>query len=127
MDAGSTDFSGSDNGRMVTVGVDLPIWRTKYRAGVREAEKKIEDSKAALQAAQQQTSFDVQDAASKLLTAERTLQLYQQQLIPQAKARYEASEAGYRTGKVDFLDLLESEQFLLNSRVMAPMAEGTLG
>jgi outer membrane protein TolC len=69
----------------------------------------------------------VQDAQFKLLTAQRTLALYRDALVPQAEARFEASEAGYRTGKVDFLDLLESERFLLNARVMIAMAEGNIG
>jgi cobalt-zinc-cadmium efflux system outer membrane protein len=53
--------------------------------------------------------------------------LYKTALVPQAEARFNASEAGYRTGKVDFLDLLESERFLLNARVMTVMAEGNVG
>ena len=127
MDSGFADFSNSENVLMVTVGIDLPIWRSKYRAGVREAERKIEASEAALQAAQQQTSFEIQDASFKLLTAQRTLNLYTKELIPQAEMRFHASEAGYRTGKVNFIDLLESERFLLNARIMAAMAEGNVG
>src|ERR1051326_3924632 len=127
MNGGFTDFSGSDNLLMVTVGIDLPIWQTKYRAGVREAEKMIESSKAGLEAAEKQASFDVQDSHFKLLTARRTVDLYKTALIPQSEARFKASEAGYQTGKVDFLDLLESERFLLNARVMLAMAEGNLG
>ncbi len=120
-------FREGDDMVMFMLGLDLPIWRTKYRAGVREAEKMIESQKAGLEAVEKQVSFDVQDAHSKLLTGERIANLYETALIPQAQARFEASEAGYRTGKVDFLDLLESERFLLNARVMYAMAEGQLG
>ena len=121
------NFRAGDDLLMLTVGFDLPIWQGKYRSGVREAEKMIESSQAAREATERQITFDVRDAQFKLLTARRTLELYQAALIPQAQARFEASEAGYRTGKVDFLDLLESERFLLNARVMAAMAEGNLG
>jgi outer membrane protein, heavy metal efflux system len=120
-------FTRSDDMLMFTIGIDLPIWQTKYRAGVREAEKMIESSQAGLEAVEKQISFDVQDAGFKLLTARRTFDLYKLSLIPQAEARFSASEAGYRTGKTDFLDLLESERFLLNARVMAAMAEGNVG
>jgi cobalt-zinc-cadmium efflux system outer membrane protein len=112
---------------MFTIGFDLPIWQTKYRAAAREAEKMIEAGQAELQAVKQQTAFDVRAAQFKLLTARQSLELYRKQLIPQAKARFDASEAGYRAGKVDFIDLLESERFLLNARVMAAMAEGNVG
>ncbi len=112
---------------MFTIGFDLPIWRGKYSSGVRESEKMIESSQAGLEAARQQTSYDVQDARFKLATARRTLELYKTSLIPQAEARLQASEAGYRTGKVSFLELLESERVLLNARIMAIMAEGNVG
>jgi outer membrane protein TolC len=112
---------------MFTVGFDLPIWQSKYKAGVREAEKMIAASRAAQDAAVKQVSFDVQDAWFKLQTARRTLELYRRTLIPQAEARFKASEASYRTGKADFMDLLESQRFLLSARVMAAMAEGNLG
>jgi outer membrane protein TolC len=120
-------FGGGEDMVMFTIGFDLPIWRTKYHAAVRESEKMIESSQAGLEAIKRQTGFDVQDAYFRLLTARRTLELYTTALVPQAEARFEASEAGYRTGKADFLDLLESERFLLNVRVMAIMAEGNIG
>jgi outer membrane protein TolC len=120
-------FRTTEDMVMFTVGFDLPIWQTRNRAGVREAEKMVESGKAALEAAQRQTGYDVQDAHFKLLTAQRTLELYQKELIPQAEARFSASEASYRTGKVDFIDLLESERFLLSARMMQAMAEGNLG
>jgi outer membrane protein, heavy metal efflux system len=127
MEGGYADFSGSENQLMVTVGFDLPIWRTKYRAGLHEAEKMVESSQDDLEAAQKQIAYDVQDAHFKSLTARRTVDLYKNSLIPQAEARFKASEAAYRTGQVSFLELLESERFLLNARVMEAMAEGNLG
>jgi outer membrane protein TolC len=120
-------FTRSEDMVMFTIGIDLPIWQTKYRAGVREAEKMIESSQAGLEVVGKQFSFDVQDAGFKLLTAQRTFDLYKLSLIPQAEARFSASEAGYRSGKTDFLDLLESERFLLNARVLAATAEGNVG
>ncbi|HNX52590.1 MAG TPA: TolC family protein [Pontiellaceae bacterium] len=116
-----------DDMLMFTVSVELPIWQSKYRAGVREAAEMQVYSQAAREAAAQQSSFDVQDAAFKLQTARRTLELYRTELIPQAEARFSASEAGYRTGKTDFMDLLESERFLLNAKTMAAMMESTVG
>ena len=121
------DFADSADMVMVTVSVDLPVWQSKYRAGVREAVKMQESSRAARESAERQSAFDVQDASSRLLTACRTLELYRTELIPQAEARFGASEAAYRTGKVDFTDLLESERFLLSAKIMAVMTEGTVG
>ena len=121
------NFRAGDDMVMLTFSFDLPIWQGKYKAGVREADKLIESSAATLDAVRQQTVFESADARYKLTAAQRTLDLYEKTLIPQAEARFKASDAAYRTGKGDFLDLLESERFLLNARTMAAMAEGNLG
>jgi outer membrane protein TolC len=121
------DFRQGDDMVMFTVSFDLPLWRSKYRAGVREAQRMVAASHAAREAAERQSALDVQDASFKLLTARRTLDLYRTELLPQAEARFRASEADYQTGRVDFIDLLESQRFLLSVRVMAAMAEGSLG
>lgn len=121
------DLGASDDMIMFTVSVDLPLWSSKLRAGVREAEKMKLSSEAAMDSARRRIAFDVQDAAFKFQTARQSLALYRNELIPQAKARFIASEAGYRTGKVDFMDLLESERFMLGAKMMAAMAEGTVG
>ncbi|MFA5042890.1 MAG: TolC family protein [Kiritimatiellia bacterium] len=121
------DFTDSDNMLMFTVSVELPIWQSKYRAGAREAAKMAASSRAARETVERQTALDVQDTHVKFLTARKTLALYRTELIPQAETSFNASEAGYRTGKASFLDLLESERFLLNARVMAAMTEGALG
>ncbi len=121
------DIANNDNMLMFTVGVELPVWRSKYRAGVREAEKMQASSQAAHEVAERNSALDVQDASFKLQTSRRRLELYRTELIPQAEARFRASEAGYQTGAVDFMDLLESQRFLLNVRVMAAMEAGTVG
>jgi outer membrane protein TolC len=121
------NIGNNDDMVMVTVGVDLPLWHEKNRAGVREAERMQAASRADREAAERQAARDVQDAAGRLTAARRTLELYRTELVPQAEARFRASEAAYRTGKADFMDFLESQRFLLDARVMAIMAESDAG
>jgi cobalt-zinc-cadmium efflux system outer membrane protein len=112
---------------MFMVGVDLPLWRGKPRAAIREAGMMASASEADRMATERQVTLDVQSACYKVATARRTVELYQKDLIPQSAVRLQASEAGYRAGKVDFSDWLESQRFGLNVRIMAVMAEGELG
>ncbi len=123
----SRTFEEGEDMLMVMAAADLPIWWKKNRAGVREAERMAGSARARLEAEQKTAAYDVQDAYFKLRTARRSLDLCRQALIPEAEARFAASEAGYRAGKVGFLDLLESERFLLEARVMAAMTEGNVG
>ena len=112
---------------MFMVGVDLPLWRGKNRAAIREAGMMASASEADRMATERQVTLDVQSACYKVATARRTVELYQKELIPQAAVRLQSSEAGYRAGKVDFSDWLESQRFGLTVRIMAVMAEGELG
>lgn len=112
---------------MFMVGMDLPIWQSKYRAGIKAADRMAASSEAALEAARKQAELDAQQAHFNVKSARETLNLYRSALIPQAQTRFDASEASYRAGAVSFLDLLDSERFLLNARVMAAMAESNLG
>ena len=121
------NFRAGDDMVMFTFSFDLPIWQNKYKAGVRETERLMESSAAVLTAVRQQTAFEAADARYKITAAQRTLALYEKTLIPQAETRLKASDAAYRTGKGDFMDLLETERFLLNARTMAALAEGNLG
>lgn len=120
-------FRDSPDMAMFMIGVELPVWQGKYRAGAREAEKTMTANEAALEAVHNQVRQEVQQAQVNVVKARQSLRLYQQALIPQAIARFNASEAGYRTGQVGFLDLLESERFLLDARSMTAMAEGNVG
>lgn len=112
---------------MFMVGVELPLWPGKIRAGKHEADQMVAAGQSALEAKRLETELDVQQAWFNVQTARQTVRLYQDTLIPQARNRYEASEAGYRAGSVDFMDLLESERFLLETRIMAVMAAGEAG
>jgi len=117
-----------DDQAMFMVGIELPIWRSKIGAGVRGADRMIQSEQASREAAQRQVLQEVQDALIQIQAAQRSLLLTSKELIPQAELRLSASEAAYRSGgKGDFMDLLESERFLLNARVMAVMAEAELG
>ena len=43
--------------------------------------------------------------------------LYKTALIPQTEQAFEATKIGYETGRVDFLNLLDSERILLQTRL----------
>jgi outer membrane protein TolC len=109
------------------LGVDLPIWGRRNRANLKQADLTLQSSQAALAAARSRVEADVAESWAALLAAQKTADLYETELVPQADARFRASEPAYAAGKTDFMDLLESERFLLEARVMHAMAEGSLG
>jgi outer membrane protein TolC len=104
-----------DDNVMISVSVNLPIWRKRVRAGVAEAQMLKEAatnekrrSMLELDKAAEMTIFAVEDA-------ERRFALFRDSLTPQAKRSYESLQSQYAAGDLgtSFLDLLDSIQTLL--------------
>lgn len=87
----------------------------------------IASSEAALQSTR--PASRVRRAGRHVQTANRAADpgALPKELLPQSETRFKASEAAYRSGGGNFLELLESERFRLNARVMTAMAEANLG
>jgi len=100
------------------ISVTLPIWREKYAAGVREAELRHE---AALKMRADKANMlgaDVKMALYQMRDAQRKRVLYQGTLIPKAKESLQATEAAFRSGQANFVDLVDGERTLLEFQLM---------
>jgi outer membrane protein TolC len=100
----------------ILASINLPIWYHKVRAGVDEARLKEMQARAAYARQQDSVLFEVQDAYIRLESLTEQWRLYEETLIPQAEQSRDSSEAAYKTGRLTFLELLDSERFLLNVR-----------
>ncbi len=122
----STPDSGQDP-VLLSFGVNLPIWREKYDAGVRESVARRltivnqREGLAALLAA------SIQRAWFEHIDADRRVRLYERTLIPKAEESLRASLAGFRAGGTSFLNLLDTERTLLEFAVVAERARADRG
>ncbi len=110
-----------DNGRnavTVSLGVSLPLWRGKYRAGVEQAAAELLAHRHQRAAARNAMERGVQDAVVRLETLDRQVELLDTVLIPQTEEALRATEAAYETGQLAVLDLLDSERMLIGIRLM---------
>jgi cobalt-zinc-cadmium efflux system outer membrane protein len=108
-----------DNGQdafSVMLSINLPIWQKKLSAQAKSALKMIASEKSSYQDILNRTLFEVKDHFFKMETAWETIQLYESTLIPQAEQSMESAEAGYITGIMSFLDVLDAERVLLGIR-----------
>ncbi len=99
------------------VSVNLPLWRERLHAGVRESRAMLA---AALEASQQKENALLSRLKFALYNyndAVRQIHLYGETLIPKAEQALNASEAGYRGGKVDFVNIMDGERDLLAFRL----------
>jgi len=116
IEVGEGPLKVSDNGKdafNVMFSVNVPIWRKKLSAQVSSASEMIKARKNEYQNLLNQTLFEIEDNLFKIQTARETFHLYRNVLIPQAEQSLKSAEAGYITGLVSFLDLLDAERVLL--------------
>jgi len=119
--------AGEDAWWKLMAGVNVPIWLGKRRAMVRDAEAMREGAEYEVQAATLRTDREVEDAAARARAARDRFDRFKTAIIPQAEAAFASSEAGYRTGRVGFLDYLDSERTLLETRRDYAMVMAELG
>jgi outer membrane protein TolC len=98
----------------VMLSINVPIWWKKLSSQAQSALETIAAHKSHYHNMLNQTLFEVKDNFIKIQTARDTIELYENALIPLAKQSMESAEAGYITGIVSFLDLLDAERVLLN-------------
>ena len=109
------DVVGSGNDALsVSVGITLPIWRSSYDAGVKEADARI--NRELFKREKLLTGFhaDTVTALFKLRDAERQIDLYKNTLLPKAKESLAATLRAYSAGAAPFADLIDSQRVLLN-------------
>jgi Outer membrane protein len=98
-----------------TLSINVPIFqKRKYDAGVREANARLKSSEKAYRNMENKTLFEVKDFHFRTQTAERLVKLYKGSIIPLAEQSLKAAEIGYQAGRVDFLNLIDSQRVLLN-------------
>ncbi len=95
--------------------MNLPLYTgSKQDRAVDQRNAEWMQQKYRLQDQRNQVASQVQQAMTDYHRAGEQAQLFQQQIIPQARQTVDAMMAGYQVGKVDFLNLVRSQTTLYN-------------
>ncbi len=92
----------------------LPIWRDKIAAEIAAAQADKAAATARLTTEQINLAVDFAARAYDYREITRNLALLEHQLIPKSRQSLEIARAGYRSGQVDFFNLLDAERTWLN-------------
>jgi len=92
----------------------LPIWRDKIAAEIAAAQAGKHAAEARLSAAQISLAVDFAEQAYLIRETGRELALLRERLLPRARQSLEVSRAAYRSGQVDFLNVIDAERSLLD-------------
>jgi outer membrane protein TolC len=94
---------------------------------VREAEAMQRSAEYRVREETLRTLSEVEAARARARAARERLERFENAILPQAEAAFASSEASYRTGRVDFLDYLDSERMLLEMRRDYAMVKADFG
>jgi outer membrane protein TolC len=99
-------------GWMAMVGLSLPIWRGKLRAGVAEAEAMRAMSEADLRAMTRMIEGDAAAAVSQLQAARDRQAAITTDVLPRARMSIDPAVAGYTAGQLPLVSVVEAVQAL---------------
>ncbi len=115
---GTTTMAGDGRDAwMVPLKINVPLWQNRLIPSVLEAKRKLRASQAKLAQAENLTEYEVKDAYYRFTTAKQVVEVYQTALIPEAELAFQSDQAGYEAGRVDVLNLIDSERVYLNAQV----------
>ena len=109
-----------DDGRdtwSLTLGASIPVFRGGYDAGVREAAALLSASEEAYRDEVNGVALAVRSTALRITTIGDQLALFERALLPQAEQALRATEEAYSGGVTGVLELLDSEEVLLDVRL----------
>lgn len=99
-------------GWMAMVGVSVPLWRGRLRAGVAEAEAMRAMSQADLRAMTRMVEGEAAVAVRQLEAAHQRREAIATDVLPRARLAIEPTVAGYTSGQLPLVTVIEAVQAL---------------
>jgi outer membrane protein TolC len=99
---------------MVGMFVNVPVYRQKRWAAVREAEARFAEQQAELDAQLIDLVFQIEQTYRRVQESRQALGVYQERLLPTARHSVDVARASYIAGQLDFLRLVEAQRQLLS-------------
>jgi outer membrane protein TolC len=122
---GPASTMAEGRGWMAMVGLSLPIWRGKLRAGVAEAQAMRAMSEADLRAMTRMVEGQAAAAVSQVQAARDRQAALTSNVLPRARMAIEPAVAGYAAGQLPLVSVIEAIQslWLVQSELIAADTE----
>ncbi len=112
----------TDNGKDIlglSAGINLPVWRKRIGAGVREALESRGAAEEQRRAVYAEIGRAIDDLAARMPLIRSQLRLFDDVLLLQAEESLHSAESAYAAGTASALDLLDAERVFLDVRTSA--------
>ena len=112
------------NAYMAELSITLPgANKNKHNAEVAAAQSEVEALRAEFDARRNLVFGEIQQALVKANAAAKLVRLYDGTLVPQTQSAFRSSVAAYQNDRTDLLNLLESQNMILDARTSAYRAQ----
>ncbi len=95
------------------ISLNLPLWREKYDAGVREAQARYYAARQDRTEKTNSLSSELKLASYRFRDAKRKIDLYGDALLPKARESLKVTESDFRAATGNFTDLIDAQRILL--------------
>jgi len=114
-------------GWMVMVGISVPIWRGKLRAGVAEAQWMARMAEADLQSMRRMIEGEALATREQVIGSRERFLSLRDEIIPRARRAIDPTLAGYASGELPIISVIEAAQVLRSSQSELTAAQFDLG
>lgn len=125
--AGQASTMAEGKGAMLMIGVSVPIWRSRLRAGVSEARAMESMAHADLDAMRTMVAAEAVGARQAVVAARGRLVAYRTDVIPRSERVLEPTLAAYASGNGTLVSILDALQQQWRAQAELVMAETALG
>ena len=98
----------------VSVGLTLPLFRSKYDAGIREAAERLAAARFAYHGSATEMESEIRSITFRIETIEKQINLFERALVHQAEQALQSTESAYSNGTVEVTGLLDIQRMLLD-------------
>lgn len=111
-------INAPDNAYAASIEMTIPLWFfAKQTSEVSAASAKQLEAEKNLEKTTRELHSEIRSLTAKVRSHEKLLQIYQMALIPQASSTLNSSRTAYQAGRTNFLELLDSERSLYETRI----------
>ena len=124
--AGLSPVADGEDSLLLGFSVNVPIYRKRLDAGVREAESRVVASTRQYDSLRDRTAESVKDLYTRATSQYDLVKLFWHDIIPKSEQTLEVSQAAYQVGDVDFLTLIDNWEQLLRFQIVHTRLESQL-
>jgi outer membrane protein TolC len=114
-------------GWMAMVGISVPIWGGKLRAGVAEAKAMVDMAQADLLSMRRMVEGEALSTREQVVGSRERFLALRDEILPRAKQAIDPTLAGYSSGQLPLVSVIEAAQALWSSQGELVSAQFDLG